>query len=248
MNGQPIDSTQALSPLSSSGIANFTLVNLPRGVYNISAVYNGDQNFASQTIALPEIEVIVPSLQITASPATASITPGTPVLVTLTLMPLLNFTDNVSLKCLTNTLPEYSECTFAYPNTGQGVVSVSGTTPSTIVVTISSNVPVNGGTASIERHVPWALAGLLGLGLLGLKARRKKLNSYLTLICAVLVLSGVSLGIAACTNAGYSTPPPAPNVVTPAGSYAVQIISFDPTTEEQNSLTAPLFTLPTTVQ
>jgi disulfide bond formation protein DsbB len=109
-------------------------------------------------------------------------------------------------------------------------------------------VPVNGGTASLERHTPWTLAGLFGLGLLGLIAGRKRFSSYMALICLALMLAGISMGIAACTNAGYSTPPPAPKVTTPTGTYNVQIITYDPQTLQQNSLSTPLFTLPVTVQ
>jgi hypothetical protein len=52
----------------------------------------------------------------------------------------------------------------------------------------------------------------------------------------------------ACTNAGYSTPPPAPNVKTPQGTYNVQIVTYDPEALQQTSLTAPMFTLPVSVQ
>jgi hypothetical protein len=55
------------------------------------------------------------------------------------------------------------------------------------------------------------------------------------------------MGITACTNAGYSTVLPAPHVVTPAGTYKVQIITVIPNSSTQNSLTTPLFTLPVTV-
>jgi hypothetical protein len=249
LNGKPVDSTQAQSSLNSSGIANFTLVNLTQGLYTLTAVYNGDQNFATQSITLASFEVIVPSIQVTSSPATLSTKAGTPASATLTLEPLVGFSKDVSLQCVTSSLPKYSECTFAYPNSGQGVVTVGSNTPSTIVVTISTNVPVNGGgMASLERHAPWALAGMFGLGLLGLIAGRKRFSSYMALICLALMLAGVSMGIAACTNAGYSTPPPPPVSPTPLGTYNVQIITYDPQTTKQNSLSTPLFTLPFTVQ
>jgi hypothetical protein len=37
-------------------------------------------------------------------------------------------------------------------------------------------------------------------------------------------------------------------VATPAGSYNVQIITYDPAALIQNSLTTPTFTLPVSVQ
>jgi sugar lactone lactonase YvrE len=249
VNGAPADPNQPQNPLNSSGIAYFSTTNLRQGVYTITAVYNGDVNYASQSMALPSFQVIVPSVQITSNPATVSTKAGTAVEATLTLMPLVGYSDNVALKCMTPTLPQYSECTFAYPNSGSGNVSVGSYTPSTIVVTISTNVPVNGGTtASLSRAASWSLAGLFGLGLFGLIAGRRRCNRYLMLVCFGVMLSGMLGGVSACTNAGYSTPPAAPKVTTPGGTYNVQIVSYSQKTQAQTSLTTPLFTLPVTVQ
>jgi hypothetical protein len=265
-NGQPADPTQgvggAIAP-NGNGVATFLLQNIGLGVYNLSAVYSGDVNYAPETIALQTFYIINPSVQITVSGG-VTITPGTPAQVTLTLMPLVGFSENVSLECnssdapvklaATNpatTLPPYSECTFSYanPSTGTEAVGASGAVPTTIVMTISTNVAVNGGSsASIARQSPWALAGLFGLGMVGLIAGRKKLYRSMAVICIAMMLSGLLMGISACTNAGYSTPPPAPKVTTPNGTYNVQIITYDPEALVQNSLTTPTFTLPVSVQ
>ncbi|MGA2170450.1 MAG: Ig-like domain repeat protein [Terracidiphilus sp.] len=266
-NGQPADPTQgvngAIAP-NGNGVATFSLQNLGLGVYNLTALYSGDVNYASQTISVQTFYVIAPSVQITESSGTVNVTAGTPAQVTLTLMPLVGFSGQVSLECnssdapitlpATNpatTLPQYSECTFNYadPSTGTEPVGASGATASTIVVTISTNVAVNGGTsASMASQSPWALAGLFGLGLAGVIAGRKKLYRSMALICLAMMLSGLLMGITACTNAGYSTPPPAPKVTTPSGTYNVQIITYDPEALKQNSLTTPTFTLPLNVQ
>lgn len=246
-NGQPADPTQAAIPLDANGNAKFSTANLAQGVYNLTAVYSGDVNYASVSYKMPAFQVIVPSVQITANPATTSITPGTPDQVTLTLKPLVGFNDQVQVECVTASLPEWSECTFDNPEIGVGNGS-DPTAASTIVVTISTNVPVNGGaTSSVARVMPWSLAGIFGLGLLGLAAGRKRVNRYLTMLCLAAMLSGAFMGITSCTNAGYSTPPPAPKVTTPGGTYQVQIITINPSNGQQNSLTSPLFTLPTTV-
>ncbi len=266
-NGQPVDPTQgvngAIAP-NGNGVATFSLQNLGLGVYNLTAAYSGDVNYAPQTIPVQAFYVIAPSVQVTESAGTVNVTAGTPAQVTLTLMPLVGFSGKVSLECnssdapiklaATNpasTLPQYSECTFDYadPSTGTEAVGASGATASTIVMTISTDVAVNGGTsASMSRQSPWALAGLFGLGLAGVFAGRKKLYRSMALICLAMMLSGLLMGITACTNAGYSTPPPAPKVTTPGGTYSVQIITYDPEALKQNSLTTPMFTLPLNVQ
>ncbi len=271
-NGKPLDSTQGISGSISpngNGIVTFSLENLPLGVYsNVTAVYSGDVNYAAQTIAIAPFEVITKSVQVTAPAGTITVTPGTPVQVTLTLYPLVGFTGNVSLECNSanapvaipattpaTTLPPYSECTFAFGNTVTGTSYVGNSStgapqPTTIVVTISTNVPVNGGTTttSLVRPAPWSLAGLFGLGMVGIIAGRKRINRYLAMFCVAAILCGVSMGITSCTNAGYSTPPPAPKVTTPTGTYNVQIITYSPTGLVQNSLTNPVFTLPVTIQ
>lgn len=250
-NGQPADATQATIALDANGNATFSTANLVQGVYNLSVVYNGDVNYSTVNMPLPTFLVISPADQITATPATATLKAGVPGQVTLTLKPLVGFDELVGIQCVTATLPSYSECTFAFPTPGLTNVGVGTgadpTAPSTIVVTISTNVPVNGVTSGLARPAPWSLAGIFGLGLLGLIAGRKRLNRYLVMVCLGLMLSGAFMGMTACTNAGYSTPPPAPKVTTPPGSYNVQIVTFNPQTGQQNSLTTPVFTLPVTV-
>lgn len=252
VNGNPLDPTQPQNSLSANGIAEFSLTNLALGEYNVTAVYNGDQNYLSGSVTIPAFQVISPSVQITASPASVSTSAGTAVTATLNLMPLVGFSQDVSLKCIGTSLPEYTECTFAYPNAGAGTVTVGNNQLSTVVVTISSNVPVNSGagssSSSLAHQEPWTLAGLFGMGLLGVIAGRKRLNRYLTMVCLAVMISGLSMAVTSCTNAGYSTPLSAPKVTTPGGTYNVQIISFNQTSLQQNSLATPVFTLPVTIK
>ncbi len=248
-NGQCVDPTQCNIPIDANGNAAFSTTNLAQGVYTLTVVYNGDVNYTVVATPIPSFEVIAPADQITATPTTATLTPGVPGQVTLNLEPLVGFNQDVNVECVAASLPQYAECTFDNPEIGVGHDANGNpiTTGATIVVTISTNVPVNGGTASVARRAPWSLAGIFGLGLLGLIAGRKRVNRFITVVCVGLILTGAFMGITACTNAGYSTPPPAPKVTTPAGTYNVQIITVNPQTGLQNSLTTPTFTLPVTV-
>jgi hypothetical protein len=273
-NGKVADPTQGVNgaiSLTATTIngqvvqtAVFSTQNLALGVYNLTAVYSGDVNYATQNVNLPAFEVINPSVQITAT-GTVSIKAGSPTTATLTLMPLVGFSGNVHLECNApgapvplpattppTVLPPFTECTFAYPDTVNGIVpvGVGGPTPTTIVVTISTNVPVNGGatTSSVARQSPWMLAGLFGLGLFGVIAGRKKLYRHMAVMCVAIMITGLLMGLTSCTNAGYSTPPPAPKVTTPSGTYNVQIITYNQNSLVQSSLTTPMFTLPISVQ
>lgn len=260
----PADPSQGVNgdiPINGTGIAAFSLAGLPKGVYGLTVRYNGDTNYAvSSTSGVSNVffQIIDRSSQIcvgcsqgSAPAAALDITAGTPAKTTLTLMPLVGFAEYVSLQCVN--LPLNSECTFAYPNSANGTVSVGKTTPgtaSTMELTISTNVPVNGTTvSSVERKIPWSLAALFGLGMAGMIAGRKRFNSYVTMIFLAAMLAGALVGVTACTNAGYSKPPKVQATPTPPGTYQVGVISYNPAVGPSlpNSLNTPPFTLTVTV-
>ncbi len=249
INGQIADPAQPSTPLDANGNAVFTTGNLPVGTYSLVAVYSGDQNYSQANISVPSFRVIQPSIQITSTPATLSTPAGTPATATLSLEPLVGFNQDVGIGCVAASMPQYSECTFTYPVSGTPTIPVggSGAVAVPIAVTISTNVPVNGPTSgSTVKAARLAMAGILGL-LIGLAAARRRAHRYLTMLSMAFVLAGVLGGITACTNIGYSNPPPPINVITPAGTYNIQIITYNTSNSAQNSLTTPVFTLPFTV-
>ena len=253
MNGSTVLGT---SPLNASGTATFNTSKLAAGpttlqlgqVYNVTAVYSGDLNFATVTSAASPIEVVPASLLITANPPTLTTKAGTPVQTTLTATPLEGYAPKpgATLYCDNSTLPQYSECTFDVPRLDLGNDTTGA--PLTSHVTISSNLPVNVGALHKEPsgRSPIEYAGLFGLGVLGLALRRKtRLNvKMLTAICMVL-LAGSMIGLGGCTNSGYTKTPPSPQVTTPSGTYQVSIYTIDLTNNQRSSLP---FTLTLTVQ
>jgi hypothetical protein len=242
------------SPLNASGTATFNTSALAAGpstlnlgqLYNITAVYSGDLNFATTTSPASPIEVVPASLLITSAPATLTTKAGTPVQATLTITPLEGYAPKpgAQLYCDNSTVPQYAECTFDVPTLD--TYDANGS-PMTSHVTISSNLPVNVGTLRREPSGPSAIeyAGLFGLGILGLAFRRKtRMNlKMVTAICLVL-LAGSVVGLGGCTNSGYTHTPPAPKVTTPAGTYHVSIYTIDLTNNQRSSLP---FTLTLTV-
>jgi hypothetical protein len=119
---------------------------------------------------------------------------------------------------------------------------MSGTT----TLTLSTNLPVNVGAVRTGPS-PFAFAGLFGLGLLGLAFRRRATlhRGALTIACLMLLLAGTVMGVSGCTNAGYTTTPPAPHVVTPSGTYNIRIYATDPVDGTVKTLP---FTLPVTIK
>jgi len=247
MNGSSLaDPAQGPVTLSGLGQATFNTSALALGTYKLTAVYSGDQNYATTTIPIGTFQIINPSLLITSSPATLTVTPGVAGTVTLNLQALVGFggpQTAVTLSCVNSTLPQYAECSFNNPTVE---INPAGSSAS-VAMTISTNVPVNsGGSASLRpASRPWALASIVGFGLAGLFfGKRKRLGGrYLTLLCIVALSISAIFGVSACTNAGYTHTPPAPVVTTPSGSASVQVIATE------NGVTQSLpFTLPVTVQ
>jgi sugar lactone lactonase YvrE len=249
MNGT---TTLGTAALNASGTATFNTANLAAGpstsqlgqTYNITAVYSGDQNFATTTSPAVAIEIVPPSALITASPSSVTTKAGVAVQSTLTITPLEGYSPKpgATLYCDNTTLPQYAECTFDVPTLD--IYDAKGA-PVTSHVTISSNLPVNVGEVQ-HGPSPVAFAGLFGLGLLGLAFRKRtRFNAALmTVLCAAL-LAGSMIGLAGCTNSGYTHTPPAPQVTTPPGTYQVSIYTIDLTNNQRSSLP---FTLTLTIQ
>ncbi|HTV82994.1 MAG TPA: Ig-like domain repeat protein [Acidobacteriaceae bacterium] len=261
MNGtavaDPTQGVQGAQPLDAHGQAVFSLSNLAAGTYSLTAVYSGDSNYATVTSTPVTFQVLaLPSVLITSNPTSVSTTAGSPVSSTLTLESLVGFsaTGGANITCDNSTLPAYSECTFNNPQpalcAAPGQPSTNCYSTTTTVVTISSNIPTNIPTSA--RGLPpetsgFALAGVLGLGLLGLGLRKRKLISQglFQVVCLTLLLAGSVVGFTGCTNSGYTHTPPAPHYVTPSGTYKVSIIVTDEASGAQDSLP---FTIPVTVK
>lgn len=246
MNGSSLaDPTQPPVTLNGLGSATFNTSNLAHGTYTLTAVYSGDQNYSSATIPISTFQVIDQSVLISAKPASLNLTAGVPGTVSLTLQGLVGFGGPqyaVVLGCVTSSLPKYSECTF--DNTTVQITPAGGS--ATVVMTISTNVPVNGGTAALRRGpAPWALAGLFGCGLVGFVFGRKtRFNRRVfTAACLLLMFAGMVFGVTACTNSSYTHTPPTPVVTTPSGTSNVVV-----TTTRYGSLVSLPFALPVTVK
>ena len=240
----PADPSQNPVTLDGSGNATLNTSNLAAATYNITAIYSGDLNFSPVTSSVVTIVVIPPSALITANPAAVTTVAGTPVTSTLSITALEGYSPKLGaqLFCDNTTLPQYAECTFDVPTIDlfdhPGVPQISH-------VTISSNLPVNVGAARTGTS-PVVFAGLFGLGLIGLAFRRraKLYRSTLVVGCLLLLLAGSAGGLTGCTNSGYTTTPPSPHVITPAGTYKVRMYTVDLISNQVSSLP---FTLSVTI-
>ena len=243
-NGAVADSTQSAITLDGSGSATFYTTNLALGSHTLTAVYNGDTNYAKTSAASITFDDVNPSVLITTPSTTVSVTPGVAATATLTLSSVVGYSSNaVSISCDTSTLPKYSECTFDNPTP-----SVTSTS-STVVLTLSTNVPVNiaAGKKSNAEAMGYSLAAFFGLGLIGLwRMRRKSMQAgWLGALVLMLVLPLALAGMTACNNSGYTKTPASPTVTTPSGTYTISVITQNQQTLAQTSLP---FTMTVTVK
>ncbi len=193
---------------------------------------------------------------------------------------LNNYSLPLQLSC--DGLPAYATCTFSYPvpdptdpqsvdvgpaagtvlsyrgagaaacTKAQGCVGAGN-----VVMTITTNVPPTGTTASLRRaQGQTAFAAMFGVGLFGLAfGKRKSLRGRLLLLACLLICGSATVGISGCstTQLGGSTGTP-----TPAGTYTVsvtarqvgsQVIAQTPgiVYGNQNQMSLP-FTMNVTIQ
>ena len=249
-----IDATQGslgAATYTSGQVWTFTVGGLPTDPYSVTASFGGDQNFSPVSTKVPVTFQLIPeSVLLTASPASVSTKAGTPVASTITIQSLVGFSAlrgaNISCEIApADTVPSYSECTFDNPQPIICAPTATGNTcnPSTTVLTLSTNIPVNIPVASNTHRSqpfgsPMSLAGVFGLGLLGLTLRRKAIfnRSLLNLICLVLSFAGAVIGITSCTNSNYTHTPLAPAYTTPSGTYKISIQVTDTATGVVESL------------
>ena len=256
--------TQAVgtATYTQGGNWTFNTASLAVGTYNLTAQYSGDQNFTSVTSSpAVSFQDIKPSVLLTASPASISTKAGPPVQTTITIQSLVGFSAplGANITCedaQQDTVPNYAKCTFSNPQpeicapTGKPGDTCK---PATSVLTLSSDIPVNlnpsAANVPMDRShsSPLLLAGVFGLGLLGLALRRRAIfNRYLlNLVCLVLFLGGAVMGIASCTNSGYTKTIKVPVYTTASGSYNISIVVSDPTT---GNIESQPFTLGVTIQ
>jgi len=222
--------------LNAQGETRFAL-DLSRGDHSLSAAYTGDTNHRKSTSTQADVQgqaSSTPDFQVSAAPATLSLTAGQSGLVVASVTPenaaLLQAPMFVTLSC--SGLPDQAACVF----TPENIEILPGTTAA---VTSSMLIETQKAVATLQAHpqanpVSWALLlpGVFGLGGLAWGARRRRWLNRFVLLALVAFVS--VLGTTACSPLySYYNHGPGSNPVTPAGSYSVNV-----TAQSSNGITA----------
>ncbi len=212
--------------ISATGTATFTTSALAAGTHSITAVYSGDALYLGSTsAALTETEA-APTVALTASVSSLTITRGNSGTVTLTATPMGAYSGTLTFSC--GNLPAHTACLFA-PAT---LTFTQGTTPQTSTLTVTTK---DGTTAMLHRDGGFTARGIvaavlfLPIGLLGVAARRRNKSAIANAGLWMLLLAA-SLGVAGMSGCGGST------TTTASGSYTVPVIATVNGTTSQVSL------------
>jgi uncharacterized cupredoxin-like copper-binding protein len=201
-----------------NGVATLPFTFTTAGSYAVTASYAGDVANSSSASNAVTVVVAVPDYKISASPSSATISPGQSATTTLTVTPVGGYSSTVKFSC--GTLPTGATCTFAPAS----VTTTSGV--ATSVLTITTTAP---STARLrDRSIPlqgiaWASLILLTLSprkLCGLK-RRLGRATLLTLLLAAGLLS-----FSGCSSSSPSNNTPT-NPGTPAGAQTITLTAAD---------------------
>jgi hypothetical protein len=202
-----------------SGTATFTTTSLSVGSHSITAVYGGDTlNVGSTSLAISET-INAADFSVTASPTTATITPGQTATYTFTITPLGSYTSPINFSCAG--LPAFSSCSFSTNPVTPDAQTVTTTLTITTMgpnsaITVPASRGGHGNTPAYALGTSAVLMSLLGMLLLGGDMKRKReLCKSLLIASAMLVAMGA---MSACASNPASN-----KEVTPAGTSTVTV-------------------------
>ena len=223
--------------LNAEGHAKIML-DLPAGDHLLRAVYTGDATHQASASLLSGVHAMSgtgnPDFQVSASPATLTLTAGQSGTVTASVTPVnaasLTAPMFVTLSC--SGLPDQSSCSFTPENIEIQPGAAAALTSSMVVVTQMASAasiahPRNGSLAWVL-----LLPGVFGLGGIAWGVRRRRWLSRLSLVALVGLVA--MLGTTACNpRYNYEHHGPPVNPATPAGTYTVSVIG-----QSSNGITA----------
>ncbi len=212
--------TAAINP---AGQASFTTTGLAEGTDSITASYSGDAGFLPSTSTA--LSITLSDLQVTRSGSgTPIVVPGTTVMYTLKVAPLVagTFLYNVTLSA--SGLPSGATATFS-----PATLSAGGG-PTTVTLTVvTANTALNEPPPSPYQRLPLALALLLPLfGVPGIRRCMYKMPPVLGgLVLAALSLTAIA-GLSGCSDAGIFAARKVP--------YAIGVTAIEETLQRSTSV------------
>jgi hypothetical protein len=249
--------------LDGEGRATLSVAALAAGEQEITAVYQGDDNFeaaSSEPAAVTAAATGVPGFTLSASNSALSVVAGNTVSTVITATPQNGFHQAVSLSC--SGVPyATTTCVFAPAQVTPGAPTAANPTGVPVISTLSIQTSaysggelrepgfrrpgIHGGDDTVYAV---AFPGVLALAGLGLTRRRKgkgngpaKSESAAKMIAILFLLVASGMGLSSCSQRyGYFHHPPEGNPGTLAGTYTVTITGITGTGSSLTTATVPL--------
>jgi hypothetical protein len=195
---------------------------------------DGSGSVSSQAQTLTVLAV-TPQFTITVQSALApsSVVAGKGAAGTVSVNPLAGYTTGpngyITLFCssITPLVTIAPICSFAYPS-GQPGLPVTGNTPVTSTVTVTTYGPITTGVAVQPRNFYglWLPVPMFGIVCLGVAISGKRSRRAWGLL-GLFILSGALLLLPACANTTNTPSTSTPNGTTPANTYTFTILGVD---------------------
>jgi hypothetical protein len=232
--------------LDDQGRATLSVAALPAGEEEITAVYQGDGNFAAASSAPAVVTAEatgVPGFTLTASNSSLSVVAGDTVSTVITATPQNGFNQAVSLSC--SGVPYATvDCVFTPAQVTPGAPAAASPNGIPVISTLAIQTTAYSGGELREPgfHRPglggsgdtvYAILapGILALAGLGLTRRRwlqgkgqNESSGIAKMVAILFLLVASGMGMSSCSQRyGYFHRPPQGNPGTPAGTYTVVI-------------------------
>jgi sugar lactone lactonase YvrE len=216
----PVNETPIVLPLT-AGLATYTPTSQTAGTHVYTFTYNGDKNFQSSSSPSPtSLLVDVADYTVTstltpiqvmpgAAPGTIAATPGT---ATISIVPILGYTQVVNLTCFSPS--SYVTCTLT-----PTVITMDGKTTetSTLAISTPATLPL-GFTAQVRPSARGSYLGFLPLGALAFvpffMPGRRRLSKTVWTVIGLMVLSVGMNGCGSTLVQFYTQVPIGPQPVT----------------------------------
>jgi hypothetical protein len=188
----------------SSAAASLTTTSLPAGSDTITAVYNGDANYAASPASAGVVVTVLPPDFSISAPA-VTVKQGQSQTIVITVTAQSGFNGMVGNFTCTAGLPAGTNCSAANPP----MITGSGTTTLTITTTPLGQRQMMRHAANEDRKNGWiamAMLWLVGLCLIGAPVRRSRKVSLVAIVVLVLVL------LPSCGGGSSQPPNPVPSI------------------------------------
>ena len=213
---------------------------LPAGSDTLKVSYSGDENYiaASETATVTVTSAIPPGFTIT-SPAVsvaAGATTGNTSAIRIT--PAGGFTGKVTLTASLTSGPANAVAPPAFSFGATSPVNVTGTTPGSALLTISTTAS-SPGTCSSGNSMgfPWKTTGVASLACVLLFANPRRKPAWRTLASMLILLLCLAVGVTACSGGNGTACTNNPVAGTTAGAYTITITGVSGTIKATQTLT-----------